>query len=193
MLSENGRGTVVFAEDIDQVLSKRDNSTNEISLMMDGGESKNKNVITILTTNHIELIDPTFLRGKRIGSIVTLTFPDTKTAQAIIESVMVDENGMSILEDSCLEAAEMIEKLEIVPAFIMEILDRVKSHLLYEERNLVNCQDIINSINSYKEQMDIARLKKVGRSKEEQLSDALLNVLDIQGIKKDLEYISNNI
>lgn len=193
MLSENGRGTVIFAEDIDQVLSKRDNSTNEISLMMDGGESKNKNVITILTTNHIELIDPTFLRGKRIGSIVTLTFPDTKTAQAIIESVMVDENGMSILEDSCLEAAEMIEKLEIVPAFIMEILDRVKSHLLYEERNLVNCQDIINSINSYKEQMDIARLKKVGRSKEEQLSDALLNVLDIQGIKKDLEYISNNI
>lgn len=193
MLSENGRGTVIFAEDIDQVLSKRDNSTNEISLMMDGGESKNKNVITILTTNHIELIDPTFLRGKRIGSIVTLTFPDTKTAQAIIESVMVDENGQSILEDSCLEAAEMIEKLEIVPAFIMEILDRVKSHLLYEERNLVNCQDIINSINSYKEQMDIARLKKVGRSKEEQLSDALLNVLDIEGIKKDLEYISNNI
>lgn len=193
MLSENGRGTVIFAEDIDQVLSKRDNSTNEISLMMDGGESKNKNVITILTTNHIELIDPTFLRGKRIGSIVTLTFPDTKTAQAIIESVMVDENGQSILEDSCLEAAEMIEKLEIVPAFIMEILDRVKSHLLYEERNLVNCQDIINSINSYKEQMDIARLKKVGRSKEEQLSDALLNVLDIEDIKKDLEYISNNI
>lgn len=171
MLAANGRGCIVFLEDCERVLSVRDNSTNEISLMMDGGETKDKNVITILTTNHIELIDPTFLRGKRIGSIVKLTHPDVATAKKIIEGTMVDEDGMSILEDPCDEAAIMIENNEIVPAFVMEILDRVKSHLIYREKKTVSCQDIISSIKSFKDQMDMAGLKDLTKSDAELFYD----------------------
>ena len=38
---------------------------------LDGGDTKQMNVIALFTTNHLDQIEPTFLRGKRIGSIVS--------------------------------------------------------------------------------------------------------------------------
>lgn len=168
LLSRNGKGVVIFLEDIDKVLNERNTVTNEISLMMDGGETKHMNIITILTTNHLERIDPTFVRGKRIGSIVTLSYPDKNTAKKMIEKYLVDEFGNSLLEEDCDDAAQEIENNQIVPAFIAEILDRVKSHLIYSGRNTVNCADIINSIKSYKKQMEIATVK-VGQKTDDEV------------------------
>ena len=51
---------------------------------LDGGDTKQMNVISLFTTNHIELIEPTFLRGKRIGSIISLGFLDAKTAKKFV-------------------------------------------------------------------------------------------------------------
>lgn len=169
MLSKNGKGVVVFLEDIDRILNERTDMTNQISVMMDGGETKNNNVITIFTTNHVEKIDPNFLRGKRIGSIVTLTFPDKATAKLIIEAYLVDHEGNSILEEDCEVAAEEMEKAKIVPAFIVEILERVKSHLIYSDRKTVSTSDILNSIKSYQRQMEIATVKTNAKTDGEQL------------------------
>lgn len=194
MLAENGKGSCIFVEDCDQILNTRDSNTNEISLMMDGGETKSKNVITILTTNHPELIDPTFLRGKRIGSLVKLGAPDKETAKKMIEGTMVDENGFSILEDQCDEAASMIEKEQIVPAFVMEILDRVKSHLVYRDKQTITCDDIISSITSFKEQMAIAGLKDVSKSDAELFYDGfkkLLNTDQLTEIQEKIESVDD--
>lgn len=194
MLADNAKGIVLFVEDADQVLNVRNNKTNEISLMMDGGETKSKNVITILTTNHPELIDPTFLRGKRIGSLVKLGAPDKQTAKKMIEGTMVDETGMSILENECDEAALMIEKEQIVPAFIMEILDRVKSHLIYRDKQTITCEDIISSIISFKEQMNIAGLKDVSKSDADLFYDGfkkLLNTDQLNEIQEKIESVDD--
>jgi transitional endoplasmic reticulum ATPase len=168
MLSKNGKGVVVFIEDVDKVLNERNTMTNEISLMMDGGETKHMNIITILTTNHLENINPTFVRGKRIGSIVTLSYPDKETAKKMIERYLVDEFGNSILAEDCDDAAQEIENNRIVPAFIAEILDRVKSHLIYSGKETVTCQDIVNSIKSYKKQMEIATVR-VGQKTDDEI------------------------
>jgi len=168
MLSKNGKGVVIFIEDIDKILNERNSLTNQISVLMDGGETKSMNIITILTTNHLENIDPTFLRGKRIGSIVTLTYPDKGTAKKMIEKYLVDEFGNSILDEDCEDAAVEIENNKIVPAFIAEILDRVKSHLIYSGKEKVNCADIVNSISSYKKQMEIATVR-TGQKTEDQI------------------------
>lgn len=171
MLSKNGKGVVVFLEDIDKILSERTNLTNQISVLMDGGETKKNNVITIFTTNHLERIDPTFIRGKRIGTIVTLTHPDTATAREMIGSYMVSETGASILEDDVTPAAELIEQEKIVPAFIAEILERVKAHRVYTNKQLVTCGEIIASIKSYRTQMEIAKVRTGGKPKAEQFVD----------------------
>jgi len=177
MLSKNGKGVVVFLEDVDHILGERNNMTNQISVLMDGGETKSNNVITIMTTNHVENIDPTFLRGKRIGTIVTLEHPDAATAKQMIEAYLVDENRKSILVDDCTEAAQEMENLKIVPAFIAEILDRVKSHLVYSEERTVSNADIMDSIKDYKRQIDIAALRTSKVSKSEEFVQALRDVL----------------
>lgn len=177
MLSKNGKGVVVFLEDIDKILNERTNLTNQISVIMDGGETKSNNVITIFTTNHVENIDPTFLRGKRIGSIVTLTHPDKATAKKMIESMLVDHEGNTLLEEDCEEAAAMMEEGKIVPAFIAEILERVKSHLIYSDRKTISTLDIVNSIKSYQRQMEIATVKMTGKPPAEQLVDLFKSVL----------------
>lgn len=154
-----GKGVVLFIEDIDNVLDKRDEYTNEISLLMDGGESKNINLITVFTTNHIERIEPTFLRGKRIGSIVTLTHPDKETAKTIILDSLKDSRGNSLVDGTVDNAAEKIVELQIVPAFISEIIDRVKTHLVFSGRKTVTEDEILLSITAYERQMTIAKLR----------------------------------
>lgn len=49
------------------------------------------NVITLFTTNHLELIEPTFLRGKRIGKVISLGALDEATAKEFIERSFVGD------------------------------------------------------------------------------------------------------
>lgn len=61
--AKTDRGCIVFAEDIDQTIrGERDSHMQEILNIIDGGDAKQKPIISIFTTNHIELIEPTFIR-----------------------------------------------------------------------------------------------------------------------------------
>lgn len=192
--TKNGKGVVLFIEDIDKILNKRDETTNEISLLMDGGETKNMNIITIFTTNHIENIDPTFLRGKRIGSIVTLSHPDATTAKEMLLSQLTDEFGDSLVEGNITKAAEKIEELKIVPAFIAEITDRVKTHLIFSGRETVTEQDILSSIENFQRQMNIARVKPQEPTLGEKLVSNLRDVLGQEGeTRQKLDYIESKV
>lgn len=187
--ANNGKGIVLFVEDIDSVLSKRDNYTNEISLLLDGGETKNIPVITVFTTNHIERIDPTFLRGKRIGSIITLTAPDKDTANEILINTLTDINGKQLFKGSLDKSSLAIEVNKIVPAFISEIVESVKAHMTFSGKEYCDDDDILVAIESYKSQIEIAQLKSDLKTNAEQLSDALRNIvndgIDDNFMKKD--------
>lgn len=152
--TKNGRGVVLFIEDIDKVLSERNNVTNEISLLMDGSETKHNNIISIFSTNHMENIDPTFLRGKRIGSIVTLAHLDAATAES-----MMKHHLSEYLKGGLKKAAKKVEEYEIVPAFLSEIIDRVKTHTILRTEKVITQEDILSAIEMYKRQMDIAKVK----------------------------------
>lgn len=160
--TKNGRGVVLFIEDIDKVLNERNNVTNEISLLMDGSETKHNNIISIFSTNHMEKIDPTFLRGKRIGSIVTLEHLDAGTAEE-----MLNFNLKNYLKGGVKNAAKKVEEYEIVPAFLSEIIDRVKTHTVLRSDKTITEKDILNAIEMYKRQMDIAKVKSNVESDEE--------------------------
>jgi len=152
--TKNGSGVVLFVEDIDQVLNDRTEATNEISLLMDGAESKHNNLISIFSTNHIENIDPTFMRGKRIGSIVTLQHLDAMTAEKMLYHYLND-----IVTGSLSKAAQEVERLQIVPAFLQEIIDRVKTHYILREGEPITEKEVLSSIKQFQRQMDIAKVK----------------------------------
>lgn len=160
--TKNGVGVVLFIEDIDKVLNERNNVTNEISLLMDGSETKHNNIISIFSTNHIENIDPTFLRGKRIGSIVTLAHLDAGTAENMMKYHLA-----SYLKGGVKKAAKKVEEYEIVPAFLSEIIDRVKTHTVLRTEKVISEGDILNAIEMYKRQMDIAKVKIATETDEE--------------------------
>ena len=168
MISSNGNGAVVFIEDVDEVLSKRNSITNEISIIMDGSETKHNNLITIFSTNHIEKIDPTFLRGKRIGSIVTLEHLDKDTAERMIRFHFGDD-----LKGDIDKACEQIEESRIVPAFLAEIIDRVKTHCIITKTSEVTEKQLLSAIKQYQRQIDVARVRVENATPEQKIVSAL--------------------
>src|SRR5690606_16992344 len=111
----------------------------------------------LFTTNHIELIDPTFLRGKRIGSIVSMGALDADTARKFIDYTFKDKYQ---LEDEGLEeVCRNIEAANIVPAFMAEITEKVKSNMVFEDDDIVKSFMIQNSLESYLQQVELSKKK----------------------------------
>lgn len=167
-----GTGVVLFTEDIDQALrGERDSDMQEILNTMDGVDTKCKPIISIFTTNHIEKIEPTFMRGKRIGGLISLGALDEETAERFIK-VMVPskEAGIAITASEAKAAAKHLEG--IVPAFAAEAIDKAKIFMLGRSTNKMNAEDIRKAAESYKKQIIHSAMKeKVNEYNE--LSDAL--------------------
>lgn len=159
--ARNGDGVVIFTEDIDQILKgERGQTIQDVVNTLDGGENKNLPIISIFTTNHIEVIEPTFLRGKRIGSLISFEMLDQDTATQFIEKLVVDKNDKSLMVDGDISLA--VEALcGIAPAFASEIIDKAKAFMIERGDGKITQEDIVISANSYKAQMEYAICKKI--------------------------------
>lgn len=157
----NSNGCVIFAEDIDQALSgERDAEMQEILNTLDGGDTKGIPIISIFSTNHLELIDPTFLRGKRIGSIISMGPLDEETALLFLKQLTQQKQGTGSLikKDEIEEAAKSL--VGIVPAFAHEIIDASKVHVIARNDNQITAQDIQQAVDSYKRQIEVSTCLK---------------------------------
>lgn len=175
------KGCVVFAEDIDQTIrGSRDSHMQRILNTLDGGDTKQKPIISIFTTNHIELIEPTFLRGKRIGGLISLGALTEKTAKQFIEMFVTNENGDCLMTSN--EEIENAAKalVGIVPAFASEIVDKSKAFMISRGGDVISAVDIELAANSYRRQMEHAKMKEVS---EEQGVIAAINYLLTAGFR----------
>lgn len=186
-LDNNGHGIIVFLEDIDQVTrGNRDTAMQDILNTLDGGDTKNMNVISIFSTNHIELIEPTFLRGKRIGSIITLKSLDAKTAQKFLEySFPTDEY---LLEEDLTEICEYIEKSDIAPAFMAEIVESIKSKMIFTDSKTVTKSIIKVSVDGYLRQVALSQKKDMSESAEQRFANAYIEMTE-RGIVGKSEHL----
>lgn len=170
--ARNGNGVVLFTEDIDQVIrGKRDQTIQDIVNTLDGGDTKTLPIISMFTTNHIEVIEPTFLRGKRIGSLIHFGDLDLATAKQFIDKLVVDANNISLMEEG--DHTEAYEALSgIVPAFASEVIDKAKAYMINRGSRKISVADIVTAANSYKKQIAFAEctlLDKDGDSLESAL------------------------
>jgi len=175
IIDKNGAGVVIFVEDIDQVTKgNRTTAMQDILNTLDGGDSKQMNIISLFTTNHIELIEPTFLRGKRIGSIISLGFLDKKTAQTFVEKTFA-KDGYTVAPDAkgMDEVYKLIETSNIAPAFMAEITEAVKSHMILSEDNVVKADYLRNSVKAYIRQVDLSRTKDMTETADMRLASSL--------------------
>ena len=78
---------VLFAEDCDKAATgPRTTEMDRLLNTIDGVESKgDKAVMVVLTTNHLEIINPAFLRPGRIDAVINVLPPDEKACYRIVQ------------------------------------------------------------------------------------------------------------
>lgn len=87
-LAQQYAPAVVFTEDVDRVMSgKRDNRADALSYTLDGVDSKNRDVMVVLTTNDPTKIQKLMLRPGRIDSIISIEKPDMDTTWRLMVAI----------------------------------------------------------------------------------------------------------
>lgn len=112
----------LFCEDIDRALQgQRTVKVDDILNIIDGIDSKKLNLITVLTTNHLENITPAMLRPGRLDAIIEVTPPDAEAAERLLRFY----GGVAISpEEDLSQAAERLAGT--IPATIAEVVKRAK-------------------------------------------------------------------
>lgn len=158
--ARNYAPAVLFAEDIDRVVAgERDIKMDEILNIIDGIESKGIELITVLTTNHVENINRALLRPGRLDSVVSVRPPDSDAAQKLIRLY-----GRGLLKEG-IDLSKVGQALDgEIPAFIREVVERAKlGAIRHAEGNIagsVTEDDLIDAAASMKMHMDLLREKK---------------------------------
>jgi len=113
---------VVFCEDIDRNLSgKRTVKIDDILNILDGIDTKSENIITVLTTNHLENVNQAMLRPGRLDAIINVVAPDAVTAARLVRHY-----GAEAINESE-DLSEVGTALEgQIPAVIEETVKRAK-------------------------------------------------------------------
>lgn len=118
---------VLFAEDIDRMVTgERSSEMDEILNTLDGVDTKNGEVITVFTTNHVNNINPAMLRMGRLDALVEIAPPDAEAARRLVRLY-----ARGLLEPSA-NLEKVGERLNgKIPAFIREVTERAKIAAIY--------------------------------------------------------------
>jgi ATPase family associated with various cellular activities (AAA) len=178
--------SVVFSEDIDLIAQDRDDKMNDLILVIDGVVSKSSPIMTILTTNHVERLNPVILRPGRLDAIISVREPDPDTVQRLIRHYA----GSLIGKDEDLSRAGK-EMAGQIPATIRECVERAKLGMIGRGATTLTDHDL--SIAALTMKNHLALLKTKGKSKThaENLAESLHNVVIGNGLDTDEEYMTN--
>lgn len=118
---------VVFAEDIDRAMEgeERTVAIDDILNTIDGLESKGTEIMSVLTTNHLERINQAMLRPGRLDAIIEVTPPDAKAVGRLIQLY-----SRGLLQPGTDLGPANDELAGQIPAVIREVVERAKLYAL---------------------------------------------------------------
>jgi len=113
---------VVFCEDIDRtVTGERTVAIDDILNILDGIDTKQENIITVLTTNHLENVNRAMLRPGRLDAIIDVERPNAKSAEKLVR--YYGGNSIDAKEDLTKVGKVLAGQ---IPAVIEEAVKRAK-------------------------------------------------------------------
>lgn len=113
---------VIFCEDIDRAITgERTVKMDDILNILDGIDTKGAQIITVLTTNHLEDINPAMLRPGRLDAVIDVQAPD---AEAVERLVRLYGKGTVKAEEDLTEVGQILNGT--IPAVIAEVVKRAK-------------------------------------------------------------------
>jgi len=173
--------SLVAAQDVDRVADKRDDNGNDLLNTIDGALTKNSEVITVMTTNHVERLDRAMLRPGRLDAIITVRPPEPAAVEKLIHlysrGLLDSDSDSDLLEVSELLAGQ-------IPATIREVVERSKLSMLSRDADRVESGDLLVSARSMIGHLDLMGREGAKKSPGDLLADALVNV--IGGASEDL-------
>ena len=113
---------VIFCEDVDRVTAgERSVEMDDILNILDGIDTKGANIITVLTTNDLNSINPAMLRPGRLDAVIDVTPPDAEAAEKLVRLYGGD---LVKAETDLTKAGELLAGH--IPATIAEVVKRAK-------------------------------------------------------------------
>jgi hypothetical protein len=174
--------SVVFSEDIDLIAQERDNKTNDLILVIDGVVSKNSPIMTILTTNHVEKLNPVILRPGRLDAIISIREPDKETVQKLIRHYagkLIDSNA-----DLLRSGKELAGQ---IPATIRECVERAKLGMIGRGAKTLTDHDLSIAALTMKNHLALLKQKDKPKSAADTLAESLHTVVHGNGNGFDAE------
>lgn len=155
---------VIFCEDIDRVMEgDRSTSMDDILNIVDGIESKNTEIMVILTTNHVEKINPALLRPGRLDAVINVLPPDAEAVERLVRLY----GGDLIPENANLKAVgeQLAGK---IPAVVRECIERAKLSALKLGNGalVLTPESIMDAAVGMKNQLDLLKPKDVATLRE---------------------------
>lgn len=137
---------IVFAEDIDKATSgTRTLKMDEILNNIDGIDSKNAEVMTVLTTNFVESIDKAMIRPGRLDAVIHVSPPDAKAVEKLLR---IYGRGLIKKTEDLEKACDQLKGQ--IPAVIREVVERAKLYAFgrmkdADEKLTLTGSDLYNS------------------------------------------------
>lgn len=180
---------VVFAEDIDRILAERDDAANDLINTIDGVVGKNVEVMTIMTTNHLQNIQAVMLRPGRIDAVISLRPPKADACQRLVRHYA----GALLANDADLtEVGDALESGEFIPAAIRECVERAKLTMIGRRDEHIIANDVLVAVKTMKDHMALLTPAKAELSHAEKLGEALRHVVQ-NGSEERIKYINERV
>jgi ATP-dependent 26S proteasome regulatory subunit len=158
LFAQRYQPAVVFAEDVDQVVAVRDQRGNDILNMIDGVLTKNAQVITVLTTNHVERW--TRRCCVRAGSMRSFRCrpPEGEAVSRLIRlygrDMIAADEPLGLVSD---------ELSGNIPATIREVVERSKLAMIAHGREQVTEEDLLIATRGMAHHLELLR-EQAGRA-----------------------------
>jgi len=170
---------VVFAEDIDRIASERDEEANDLINIIDGVVSKSVQIMTILTTNFADRLNPVILRPGRLDAVISLRAPSAEAVKGLLRMYA----GDLLPADADLSGAGK-ELAGQIPASIRECVERAKLGMVGRGATTLVDRDLVISAQTMKNHLALLNKDNKKPSDAEVLAESLHKVVS-QGNGRD--------
>jgi hypothetical protein len=182
---------VVFAEDIDRIASERDNATNDLINTIDGVISKRSEIMTILTTNYADKLNPVILRPGRLDAVISLRAPDPET---IVRLIRFYAGGLISGNEDLSYAAHELDGQ--IPSSIRECVERAKLGMVGRNDTKLSDKDILVSAQTMKNHLALLNKKEAEETDEQKLGTSLRKIIHnekLDKIEELVEQVHSNV
>jgi len=147
---------VIFCEDIDRATDgERSEQMDDLLNIIDGIDTKSANLIVVLTSNHMENINPAMLRPGRLDAVINVEPPDAEAVERLIR--YYGAKAIAKDDDLSAPAAALAGR---IPAVIAEVVKRAKlAQLSFQEPGTIvtniTAEALLNAAVSMNGQLDL--------------------------------------